>query len=892
MSFASVTASRSGNEGDLLLEITPPRDNERDAAAVEDMLAALSLSEPFSLEIAGEGGRKRFLARGSPRAIEHLRSRLAGIYPHAGLEVVNPAREPRRDPARPRPGERALTMELYLRTGPHLPIKTYTTYQDERVRGSDPLLEVLSALGARGRALTQLILRPAPDNWSERYLDLARQRHWQERKASPRGQAAVGIFLLMVFWALFLFLRAFFWWLEGLRGHALLAGIALFLGEVALFYPLRSLTREDDPQIVREKVHLPAFETWLRITAFAGEEVELEERMWDIVSAYRLYNLPAGNGFLARKVVFDPTDIGTDPLATNLPLLGRELRAWWARKPILNVRELASLWHLPLGEVDVQGLRRAPARVVLPVTEVSGEGILLGHSVHQGRRVEVRLPFEILHHNVFLVGKTQRGKSNLMQLLAESAIAAGDRAVVVIDPHVDLVRSLQARIPPGHEERVILIDLFDRDSPVGINLLEYRRESPIDRDKVVADIIDSFSDIWVRFWGPRMEIYLRWALLTLAEHNRTAKRQMTILEVNLLLSDERFRGDILRQIRDPEIHRWWREEYEPLRLRHSRFMMEVISPVKTKIDRFVASRIAKNVLGQPRSSADIGRAIQDRKIVLVNLASGLVGKETASLLGSAILDILASVFRYQAQEERRRRALATVIVDEIQAIEGSGRKYREFLQELSKFGANVVLGTQSLAMIETMEPGLKGAIFANSSTLFIFESSAEDARYLVHEVDRPVSVADLTNLGPFRCYVKTMIGGERMPVFTLETLPPQQGSSEQAERVRLLSRKRYGRDRAEVEAERRSSIQERYYPVTLPAEKVVAKTPSESRLYPGKASEGETGREGDPGEAAGERVEAPHHVGGTTGESTLDEGELSRRGRSRARRQRLKKSPE
>lgn len=891
MTFTNVKMRRSANEEDLLLEITPPRDNERDAAAVQDMLAALSLSEPFSLEIAAEAGRKRFLARGSPRAIEHLRSRLAGIYPQAGLEMVNPDREPRRDPALVRPGEWVLTMELYLRRGPHLPIKTYTTYQDERVRGSDPLLEVLSALGGRGRALTQLILRPAPDNWSERYLDLARQRHWQERKASPRGQAAVGIFFLMVFGALFLFLRGFFWWLSGLRGQALLAGVALFLSEAALLYPLRALTREDDPQIVQEKVHLPAFETWLRIAVFAEEEVELEERMWDIVSAYRLFNFPAGNGFLARSVVFDPADIRTDPLAIDLPLLGRGLRAWWVRKPLLNVRELASLWHLPLGEVEVQGLRRAPARVVLPVAELSGEGILLGHSVHQGSRVEVRLPFDILHHNVFLVGKTQRGKSNLMQLLAESAIAAGDRAVVVIDPHVDLVRSLQAHILPGQEERVILIDLFDRDFPVGINILEYRQESPIDRDKVVADIIDSFSEIWVRFWGPRMEIYLRWALLTLAEYNRTAKRQMTILEINLLLSDERFRADILRQIRDPEIHRWWREEYEQLRLRHSRFLIEVISPIKTKIDRFVASSIAKNVLGQPHSAVDIGREIQDRKIILVNLASGLVGKETASLLGSAILDMLASVFRYQAQEERRRRALATVIVDEIQAIEGSGKKYKEFLQELSKFGANVVLGTQSLAMIDVMEPGLKGAIFANSSTLFLFESSAEDARYLVEELDRPVSVADLTNLGPYRCYVKSLIRGERIPVFTLETLPPQPGSREQAQRVRMLSRKHYGRDRTEVEAERTTNIQDRYYPVTLAVEAVVAQVPVGSGPYPKSVPAERTGGEGGPAEAAGEGVKAPHHVGGASAESALDEDALRRHSRNRARRQRPKKNP-
>lgn len=879
----------------VLFEVVPPRENERDVEAVQNMLASLAVEGAFSLELAGDQTSKHFLVRAPHSSAGHILNQLAGAYPQASFREVQPG-QAGQDPGALGPDEWISSAELRLRRPAYLPIRTYISYREGSPKGADPVVDLLGALagaGLTGRSLAQLILTPAPDDWSRDYLALARSRDWRERKASPRGQAAVAIFMGGVFLGLFLLLRGFFWWLEGLAGHAL-ATLAILGGtELGLWRLLRLVGTEDDPDLIREKVMLPTFYVSIRLSGISQNPNHALERARRLVSAYRLFNLAGGNGFIAEAVTINPIQIDDQPRDHRLPIgyLSALLRRW--RRTLLNIKELASLWHLPLGESEVQTLRRGLSRVVLPPAGTEDSGILVGHTEHQGRRVAVRLPREMLRQNVFLVGKTQRGKSNLMQILSEAAMEEPGRAVVVIDPHVDLVRNLLGRIPSHREKDVVLIDLFDRDFPVGINLLEYRPGSPVDRDKVVADIIDSFSDIWVQFWGPRMEIYLRWVLLTLAEFNRRAERQMTVVEVNLLLSHERFQADVLRHVTDPEIHRWWREEYEEQRRKHARFLMEVIAPVKTKIDRFVASSVARNVLGQPQSTVDLGKEIQSGKIILVNLASGLVGRETASLLGSAVLDVLASVFRYQAQDERSQRILATVVVDEIQAIDGAGRKYREFLQELSKFGANLILGTQSLGLLDVMDPGLKSAVFANCSTLFLFETSAEDARYLAGELDEAVSVPDLTNLGPYRCYVKTLAGKERTPVFSMQTVPAPSGLREIAERVQAGSRSSYARLRADVEAERTLEIQERYYPLRPDLVNVATRAP---RPQPIDATQ-----KGSPAPelgvapvATGEGDRAPRHVVGPSPESKKDEEmpQKGRRRRSRGRKRRRGSLPE
>lgn len=862
--------------GMSLFEVIAPAENDRDAAGVENMLATLP-SGPLSLEIAGHATQRRLLVRGREDTVLAVLDRLAAAYPQAQFRRLR-VKVSEEDPAIIQRGEVVHSAELYLAQPPYLPIKIFESHRDRSRQGADPLLDLLGAVGGAGpgRSLVQLILEPAPFDWSKHYLPIARSRDWRERSMTAPAQLRIGVFLSMVFWGLVSFLVGLFAWLDGDWLKTVASWSALFGGEGMLWFLLQRLDIQGDPDLMRAKTYKPAYRVWIRASSMAADPLEAESRLRAVTRAFEVFNLPGGNGFRSRPIIIDPASLTTDLLSWQIPLTGDGFRPPWLAKPILNVAELASLWHLPLGEMEVQSLKRSQAKRFLPAVETPDDGILVGVSEHQGRKVEVRLPRELLNSNLFLVGKTQRGKSTLMMRLAEAVMAQRDRALVVFDPHTDLVRAILTRVPEDRIQDVVLLDLADHDFPVGINLLEVRPESPREPGKIVSDIIASFSDIWERTWGPRMESFLRWVLVALVGYNRVASRQATILEVNLFLNSETYQLEVLRMLPDPDVHRWWRDEFQALRHQHQRFLIEVISPIKTKIDAFIAMPVVRNILGQPLSTVHLEDEVKAGRIVLVNLASGIIGNDAASLIGSALLDHLAAIFATQAEKPRDERFKATVIVDEMQTIGGAAKKYEHFLQELSKYGANVILGTQSLGLLDGEDTTLRDSIFANTGGLFTFETSAADAQYLVKELDERVGITDLINLGPFRCYLKTLHGGERAPVVSMETLPPDPGDDLRAEMARDFSRQGFARPRVEVEAERKISIQDVYYPLPPSAQEAGQRPPLDKEvsaalqvLVP-----------------AGEDSKQPLHKGAAPPPT---EEELAQKERNRSRRQRGKK---
>src|SRR5439155_26494823 len=74
--------------------------------------------------------------------------------------------------------------------------------------------------------------------------------------------------------------------------------------------------------------------------------------------------------------------------------------------------------------------------------------------------------------------------------------------------------------------------------------------------------------------------------------------------------------------------------------------------------------------------------------------------------------------------------------------------YEAFLAELAKYGASLVLATQSLGALDTVDPqrGLRNTVFANVDHLFAFNCSAEDARSLALELGAPIDPADLVDV--------------------------------------------------------------------------------------------------------------------------------------------------
>lgn len=311
-----------------LIEIVIPRTNGATPGAAENLLAAISLAEPFALEIAATGEARRFLARARGAAMaRHLADQLGVAYPQATLRSLDPDAD---DPARRAPGG-AAACALILRAPPYLPLRAFGDLDlGGRASQADPVLGILGALGGLPpgwRATCQLVLAPAPDDWARPYLPLAAER--SRAPESAAGGGAGGQMLLpvvvagtgVVAWQGYAWYAAADW----LRLIALAGGVVF--GVPGPAWAARGLRgRPDpDPRLVAEKQSRPAYRAELRLAVLApaGTPASLAGRLAQLAAAYRQFILATGNGFLARRTP-GPTRRASSapPLAAACPPRG------------------------------------------------------------------------------------------------------------------------------------------------------------------------------------------------------------------------------------------------------------------------------------------------------------------------------------------------------------------------------------------------------------------------------------------------------------------------------------------------------------------------------------------------------------------------------------------
>jgi hypothetical protein len=195
-------------------------------------------------------------------------------------------------------------------------------------------------------------------------------------------------------------------------------------------------------------------------------------------------------------------------------------------------------------------------------------------------------------------------------------------------------------------------------------------------------------------------------------------------------------------------------------------------------------------------------------VVIVNTSKGTIGEDTSALLGGTLLNLVALTVGEQAALDLAQRRAITIIVDEFHSMPGAD--YEGILAELAKYGANLVLATQSLARLKALDQeqnrALRAMVFANLDGLFAFHTSAEDAEYLVRELGGEVDEQDLVALGEHQCYVKLSLDGERTPTFSVRLHPPPQSDADLCARLAAASALRYGRDRTAVERDLQSAM--------------------------------------------------------------------------------------
>jgi len=785
------------SKGTELIEVIPPRENAIDALAVGTLLNTFSTGSLFSLEIGGDDKSRRFFVRGTPEGVAHIRRQLQATYDQVSFRTLANEEDPARLSNLP-----TACAQLMLSRPAYLPVRTY---EDGDFLEADPVRGLIGAFDGMEpgeRALSQIILLPAPQQWSRRYEGSARQVEKNLMGEAMSLGLVVRQFVSVIavmtaiafgLWALLSFIQRA--WLTFLLAGTLFASA---VAGVMFLYTLISEQANVDPKLVQAKIATPAYDASIRLFVVGKTKESANRKLREVIAAYRGLNLQSGNSFVAQRAEFDPRI-----LALNSASWWKELTAHVTR---LSANELASMWHLPMG-TDIQLVKRTMAKRLLPLPADVQKGILVGHSIHQGQKIPVHLDEESLWHHVFMVAKTQKGKSTLMAHLAAEAMRQ-ETALVVIDPHGDLARSLLGLVPRARASDVVYIDFSDTHQVVGLNLLDMAQGR--NADAIVSNIVHVGELIWSDYWGPRMEDALRMALRTLLAANEILARrhhpQFTLLDIPPLYELPNFRHRLLEQyVGDQEILQWWTGYFERL---YESLRMDVINPVLTKIHRFSTHQAVRNIVGQANSTVNFRELLNERRILLVNTATGIIGPDAGGLLGAVLVDYINFAVREQmAIPDPAQRARVVIVADEFQSIPGVD--YPGLLAELQKMGASFILATQALGQLDAIDRALRPSILSNVSTLFVFQTSADDADLLRHELDDAVTATDIVNLDDFNCYIKTQLGHARLPVMHVATIPPPKGESAVIAQI-AAQMARYTRSISVAESERHS-FQEQWY---------------------------------------------------------------------------------
>ena len=767
----------------VLLAVTPPRTGERTLLGVENLLQSIAVPEPFSLELAGDMDGVTLLARCQDDQV--VRGQLAAHYPQARIREV-PVDE---DPIFVHGGEQAWGMTLRAGGPEYVPLRTFRD-DDLLDPGSDPLIALMGALSELEdgeRVLSRLLLRSLGPDWSQAHQARAhRQAVPDNREPSYTYQTKPlqldGVTMAVLGVGALAALKGYLWVQDGEFLKASLLGAGSVLGLTVAGWGWwrwkQARSRVYDPLLVREKVSRVAFDAELQVIAVLPDSTRpqrAEELLGAVAAAYRHFDHPAGARFKVSRA---------QPLVplVNLHPAGPGL---FGKRSVLGIREAAALWHPPGAGDETPLVERSGARALLPTARGVRGGAPVGDTT-AGKPRPIRFPEDLLRRHHLYVARTRMGKSTLMHHIAvhkmrEKAAGRDGDAIVVVDPHADLVAGLLRQVPESLVDRVRLIDLADQQRAPGINLLDTRVFA--DRDRTADSVVRVARGLWEQ-WGPRMQSILEQTVKTLHEANEHPETdrdsQHTILDGLKLLSDRKFRDGVLAKVSDPYLLEWWARDFGGW---HHQYRADALAPVQTRLSYYASSKRARAILGQPRSTIDLRETILDGGILLVSTAQGAVGRDVSALVGASLLNLVDSVIREQESLPLEQRRGALVVVDEMQSLPGVD--YESMLSELGKYGASFILATQSLAKLDDLSPTMRDTILANVGCLAVFQVAGNDARQLVWELGKDqVSEDDIVSLDVHHCYVRATVGTERMPAFSMMVRKPEDGDPAVAERIR------------------------------------------------------------------------------------------------------------
>jgi hypothetical protein len=539
---------------------------------------------------------------------------------------------------------------------------------------------------------------------------------------------------------------------------------------------------------VESKSGKSGFETAIRIVVVAKDMPNAKTHLSNIMGSFEQYSGEL-NGLKNRKIRAKALFMN-DFLYRYQPMF----HLFGNRLTILNSEELATIYHFPNKQVTTPHIYWLYAKTAPAPSEIPSEGLFLGTSTYRGVKRPVYISEDDRRRHMYIIGKTGTGKTEMLKDLIMQDIRDG-KGICYMDPHGDAVKDILEMIPPERAEDVVYFNPADTERPMGLNLLEAKTEDQkhFAATAIINMMYKLFDPYKTGIVGPRFEHAVRNAMLTVMSVEGS-----TFIEVVRVLTDAAFVQELLPNVKDPIIRRYWTDQIAQTADFHK---SEVLDYIVSKFGRFVTNKMVRNIIGQSKSAFSFREIMDEQKILLINLAKGEIGEENSNFLGLILVPrlLMAAMSRQDIPEEERKDFY--LYVDEFQNF--ATPDFAQILSEARKYRLNLVVANQFIGQVEEE---LKNAIFGNVGTMTCFRVGVSDANYLAHEFTPIFTEEDLLNIERYHVYIKTTVKNEPVPPFSMDLTKDMEKQAKMAntrvaEIIKEMSRLKYGKDMRLVEAE-------------------------------------------------------------------------------------------
>lgn len=548
----------------------------------------------------------------------------------------------------------------------------------------------------------------------------------------------------------------------------------------------------------RKKLATEIVEANIRLIVSASDEHRAQQIMTEIESTFHQFSSVNGNGFLFHHLR------GGAAKKAKKVFSFREFSSHMTLP--LSLKELATVMHFPDSGIDsTPQFKQSYAKTAPAPNDMPTEGTALGFNNHRGASKPIFISEKDRMRHFYIIGQTGTGKSKFLTNMISQDIRSG-AGVCFIDPHGTDIEEVLGAIPPEREQDIIYFDPSRMDRAIGLNMMEYDYNRPEQKTFVVNELFSIFQKLYganPESMGPMFEQYFRNSAMLVMEDPESGN---TLMDISRVMADARFRRQKLEKATNPVLIQFWREI--ATKAGGEGALENIVPYITSKIDPLTANDYLRPIIGQQQSSFNFRLLMDERKILLVNLAKGRLGELNANLIGMIFVGKILMAALSRVDDPLQKFPPFYLHIDEFQNI--STPSIASILSEARKYKLGLSVAHQYIAQLD---PVIRDAVFGNVGSMAVFRVGNEDAQALENQFHPTFSVHDIMNIPNFNAYMRVLANGVPTPAFSVAALPPIVSNPARATQLMEQSLARYGRPRNEVEEEIRLRYQKPIPPI-------------------------------------------------------------------------------